>query len=35
MNTATIARRAATPLRVAVPAAAATVAIALTGCSSP
>jgi hypothetical protein len=39
MNTATrsaaIARRAATPLRVAVPAAAALAAIALTGCSSP
>ncbi len=39
MNTATrsaaIARRTATPLRVAVPAAAALAAIALTGCSSP
>jgi hypothetical protein len=39
MNTATrsaaIARRAATPLRVAVPATAAFAAIALTGCSSP
>jgi len=39
MNTVTrsaaIARRAATPLRVAVPAAAALAAIALTGCSSP
>jgi len=39
MNTATrsaaIARRAATPLRVAVPATAALAAIALTGCSSP
>ena len=39
MNTATrsaaIARRAATPLRVAVPAAAALAAITVTGCSSP
>ncbi len=39
MNTATrsaaLARRAATPLRVAVPATAALAAIALTGCSSP
>jgi hypothetical protein len=39
MNTATrsaaIARRAATPLKVAVPATAALAAIALTGCSSP
>ena len=39
MNTATrsaaIARRAATPLRVAVPAAAAFAAITVTGCSSP